>query len=159
VGILVSVLGSIVGGGLIARRGLERCLIPLTYLQSLAIPLYVALAALRPGLPGVSAIVLLEQFASGLGTAAHAVFLMQRTSRSFSASHFAFATAIVSVGSSISGYISGPLDEALGHTAFFTLAFVASWPSLLLVHWVPREASARLASPVPDPESTPPPGR
>ena len=159
VGILVSVLGSIVGGGLIARRGLERCLIPLTYLQSLAIPLYVALAALRPGLPGVSAIVLLEQFASGLGTAAHAVFLMQRTSRSFSASHFAFATAIVSVGSSISGYISGPLDEALGHPAFFTLAFVASWPSLLLVHWVPREASARLASPVPDPESTPPPGR
>ena len=139
VGILVSVLGSIVGGGLIARRGLGRCLVPLTYLQSLAIPLYVLLAALRPSLPEVTALVLLEQFASGLGTSAHAVFLMQRTSRSFSASHFAFATAIVSVGSSVSGYISGPLAELLGHTAFFTLAFVASWPSLLLVHWVPKD--------------------
>ncbi|MEO8184960.1 MAG: MFS transporter [Deltaproteobacteria bacterium] len=149
VGILVSILGSIVGGGLIARRGLGRCLIPMTYLQSLAIPLYVVLAALRPGLPGVSAIVLLEQFASGLGTAAHAVFLMQRTSRSFSASHFAFATAIVSVGSSLSGYISGPLDEALGHTAFFTLAFIASWPSLLLVHWVPKEPPAPASSALP----------
>jgi PAT family beta-lactamase induction signal transducer AmpG len=163
VGILVSVLGSLVGGGLIARRGLERYLVPLTYLQSLAIPLYVVLAALRPSLPGVSAIVLLEQFASGLGTAAHAVFLMQRTSRSFSASHFAFATAIVSVGSSISGYISGPLDEALGHTAFFTLAFVASWPSLLLVHWIPKDtgipSSAGSASPDPGPKSTAPPGR
>lgn len=142
VGILVSVLGSILGGGLIARRGLGRCLIPLTYLQSLAIPLYVVLAAVRPSLAGVAAIVLVEQFASGLGTAAHAVFLMQRTSRSFSASHFAFATAVVSVGSSISGYISGPLDEALGHTAFFTLAFVASWPSLLLVYWVPKGSTA-----------------
>jgi MFS transporter, PAT family, beta-lactamase induction signal transducer AmpG len=148
-GILVSVLGSIVGGGLIARRGLGRCLIPMTYLQSLAIPLYVVLAAVRPGLPGVSVIVLLEQFAAGMGAAAHAVFLMQRTSRSFSASHFAFATAIVSVGSSVSGYISGPLDEALGHTAFFVLAFVASWPSLLLVHWVPKE------SPVPKEASLP----
>jgi PAT family beta-lactamase induction signal transducer AmpG len=137
--ILVSVLGSIAGGALLARRGLARCLVPMTYLQSLAIPLYVVLAAARPGLAGVSVIVLLEQLASGFGTAAHAVFLMQRTSRSFSASHFAFATAIVSLGSSLSGYASGPLDEALGHTRFFCLAFVASWPSLLLVHWVPKD--------------------
>jgi PAT family beta-lactamase induction signal transducer AmpG len=136
--ILVSVLGSIAGGALLARHGLARCLVPMTYLQSLAIPLYVVLAAARPGLPGVSVIVLLEQLAAGFGTAAHAVFLMQRTSRSFSASHFAFATAIVSIGSSLSGYASGPLDEALGHTTFFCLAFVASWPSLLLVHWVPK---------------------
>jgi len=162
-GILVSVLGSIVGGGLLARRGLTRCLVPLTYLQSLAIPLYVVLAVLRPALPGVSLLVLLEQFASGLGASAHAVFLMQRTSRSFSASHFAFATAIVSVGSSISGYISGPLDEALGHTAFFALAFVASWPSLLLVHWVPKDSPVPCSSGLPvsssSTESAPEPGR
>jgi PAT family beta-lactamase induction signal transducer AmpG len=138
-GILVSVSGSIAGGALLARHGLLRCLVPMTYLQSLAIPLYVVLAAVRPGLPGVSVIVLLEQLAAGFGASAHAVFLMQRTSRSFSASHFAFATAVVSLGSSLSGYASGPLDEALGHTVFFCLAFVASWPSLLLAHWVPKD--------------------
>jgi MFS transporter, PAT family, beta-lactamase induction signal transducer AmpG len=146
-GILASVLGSIAGGALLARHGLGRCLVPMTYLQSLAIPLYVVLAVTRPGLPAVSAIVILEQIAAGIGASANAVFLMQRTSRSFSASHFAFATAVVSIGSSVSGYASGPLDEALGHTLFFTLAFVASWPSLVLVHLVPKDPVAASGAP------------
>jgi hypothetical protein len=30
------------------------------------------------------------------------------------------------------------LNDAVGHTAFFALAFVASWPSLVLVLFVPR---------------------
>jgi PAT family beta-lactamase induction signal transducer AmpG len=138
-GILAAVLGSIAGGVVLARHGLARCLVPMTYVQNLAIPLYILLASARPGLWGVSAIVVLEQLAAGIGAAANGVFLMQRTSRSFSASHFAFATAVVSVGSTLSGFISGPLDERLGHTAFFSLAFVASWPSLVLVHLLPKE--------------------
>jgi PAT family beta-lactamase induction signal transducer AmpG len=76
------------------------------------------------------------------------VFLMQIAHPSFSASHFAFATAVVSLGSSLSGYISGPLDEALGHPVFFTLAFVASWPSLVLVHWVPKQPGHQRTSSV-----------
>lgn len=146
-GIVISVLGSLAGGALLARQGLARWLVPMTYLQSFAIPLYIVLAAARPGLPLISAIVLLEQLASGIGAAAHAVFLMQRTSRSFTASHFAFATAVVSVGSTLSGFASGPLDEALGHPAFFTLAFVASWPSLVLAHFVPKAAVPKAALP------------
>jgi MFS transporter, PAT family, beta-lactamase induction signal transducer AmpG len=140
VGILASVLGSLAGGALIARHGLGRCLVPMTYLQSLAIPLYVILAVAQPGLALVAVIVVLEQLAAGVGAAGSAVFLMQRTSRSFSASHFAFATAVVSIGSTLSGYVSGPLDQALGHPLFFLLAFVASWPSLVLAHRVPKEA-------------------
>jgi MFS transporter, PAT family, beta-lactamase induction signal transducer AmpG len=138
-GIAMSVLGSLAGGALLARHGLARCMVPMTYVQNLAIPLYVVLTVTPLSLPAVAAIVLAEQLAAGIGASAHAVFLMQRTSRSFSASHFAFATAVVSVGSTLSGFISGPLDEALGHTAFFTLAFVASWPGLVLVHLVPKD--------------------
>jgi PAT family beta-lactamase induction signal transducer AmpG len=146
-GMVLSVLGSIAGGALLARQGLVRWLVPMTYLQSFAILLYVVLAVARPGLPLISALVLLEQLASGIGTSAHGVFLMQRTSRSFTASHFAFATAVVSVGSTLSGFASGPLDEALGHPAFFTLAFIASWPSLVLAHCVPKAPQAAVLQP------------
>ncbi|MEY4550429.1 MAG: hypothetical protein RL685_6624 [Pseudomonadota bacterium] len=139
-GILASVLGSLAGGALIARHGLSRCLVPMTYLQSLAIPLYILLAVAPPSLPLVVAVVVLEQLAAGIGAAGSAVFLMQRTNSSFSASHFAFATAVVSIGSTISGYVSGPLNQALGHPAFFALAFVASWPSVVLAHRVPKAA-------------------
>ena len=63
---------------------------------------------------------------------------MRRCRAAFSASHYAFATAIVSLGSTLSGYASGPLNEALGHPLFFTVAFLASWPSLVLVWIVPK---------------------
>jgi len=132
------IVGSLVGGALVARRGLERTLVPMLYTQNLAIPLYVLMAVVKPAFGGVLAIVLTEQFVAGIGSAAHVMFLIQRTRRAFSASHYAFATAIVSLGSTLSGYLSGPLDDHFGHPIFFTLAFVASWPALALVWFVPK---------------------
>jgi PAT family beta-lactamase induction signal transducer AmpG len=134
------IAASILGGGLIARRGLARCLVPMTYFQNLAIPLYIAMAVFRPSFSIVVPIILLEQFASGIGASAHVVFLMQRCRSAFSASHYAFATALVALGSTFSGFISGPLNTWLGHPLFFTVAFVAIVPSLVLVLLVPKTA-------------------
>jgi PAT family beta-lactamase induction signal transducer AmpG len=138
-GTFVFIVGSIVGGGLIARRSLARTLVPILYLQNLAIPLYVAMAVLKPTFGGVIAIVLVEQLVSGIGASAHVVFLIQRSRGLFSASHYAFATAVVSLGSTLSGYLSGPLNQHFGHPIFFTLAFVAGWPALVLVWFVPKK--------------------
>ena len=49
------------------------------------------------------------------------------------------ATVIVSVAATIFSWVSGSLNEWLGNVAFFTLAFVASFPGLVLVHFVPKE--------------------
>jgi PAT family beta-lactamase induction signal transducer AmpG len=133
------IVGSLSGGAVIARFGLGRCLIPMTFFQNLAIPMYIAMAILRPRFAGVLPIIIAEQFAAGIGAAAHVVFLMQRSRAAFSASHYAFATAVVALASTFSGAISGPLNEALGHPLFFTIAFIASWPSLILVLFVPTE--------------------
>jgi PAT family beta-lactamase induction signal transducer AmpG len=138
IGTTAFIAASILGGGLIARRGLARCLVPMTYFQNLAIPLYICMAVFKPRFSVVVPIVLLEQFASGIGAAAHVVFLMQRCRNAFSASHYAFATALVALGSTFSGFLSGPLNTWLGHPLFFTVAFVASIPSLVLVLFVPR---------------------
>ena len=137
-GTAATILGSISGGALIARVGIARCLVPMTLFQNLAIPLYIGMAVFRPSFAGVIPVVLFEQFAAGVGAAAHVVFLMRRCRTAFSASHYAFATAIVSLGSTLSGYASGPLNQAVGHPWFFTIAFVASWPSLVLVLLVPK---------------------
>ena len=82
----------------------------------------------------------LEQLVGGFGMAGATVFLMQRCRRAFSASHFAMATSVVSLASTFSGYASGPLNERLGHPLFFTVAFLASLPSLVLVLLVPKTA-------------------
>lgn len=129
---------SVLGGGLIARYGLARCLVPMTYFQNLAIPLYIILAVYKPGYWGVLPIVVAEQFASGIGNVANSVFIMRRCRAAFSASHYALATVIVSLASTASGWLSGPINERVGHPMFFTIAFLASIPSLILVLIVPK---------------------
>jgi PAT family beta-lactamase induction signal transducer AmpG len=137
-GIGVFVGGSFLGGLFIARRSLARALVPMTYFQNFAILLYAALAFLRPPFWAIVSIVLLEQFASSIGVAANMVFLIQRCRGTFSASHYAFVTALVGLMSTLAGPVAGWLDQRLGHGWFFTLAFVASWPGLVLVWIVPR---------------------
>jgi PAT family beta-lactamase induction signal transducer AmpG len=137
-GTFAFIVGSLAGGAIIARLALWRTLVPLLYLQNLAIPLYIAMAIFKPTFAGVVVIVLVEQLVSGMGNAAHIVFLIQRCRGVFSASHYAFATAVVSLGSTLSGYVSGPLDQHFGHPLFFTIAFVASFPALALVWFVPK---------------------
>jgi PAT family beta-lactamase induction signal transducer AmpG len=137
-GTLGFMAGSIVGGALVARFGLARCLVPMTFFQNLAIPLYIGLAVFKPGFAGVLPVVIAEQLASGIGNAANAVFLMQRCRTAFAASHFAFATSIVSLASTVSGFLSGPLNDRVGHPVFFTIAFLASVPGLVLVFFVPK---------------------
>jgi PAT family beta-lactamase induction signal transducer AmpG len=138
VGTAASILGVVLGGAYVARRGLARSLVPLVYAQNFAIPLYILMAVLKPAYGGIAAIVTVEQLVSGLGIAGSTVFLMQRCRRAFSASHFAMATSLVSLASTFSGYASGPLDDRLGHPLFFTVAFLASIPSLVLVWLVPK---------------------
>jgi PAT family beta-lactamase induction signal transducer AmpG len=110
----------------------------MTYFQNLSIPLYIAMAVFKPHLAVIIPIIVFEQFAAGVGASAQVVFLMSRCRKAFSASHFAFATALVALGSTLSGFVSGPLNEWLGHPLFFTVAFVASIPSLILVLLVPK---------------------
>ncbi|HMF43666.1 MAG TPA: MFS transporter [Polyangia bacterium] len=143
-GILTSIgyvgfgVGAVVSGRYLARLGLERCLVPMTYLQNFAIPLYILLPVLKPGFWGVLPVVVAEQIASGLGTAANTVFLLQRCRAAFSASHYAMATIIVSLAITFSGWISGSINHKVGHPMFFFIAFLASVPSLILVHIVPK---------------------
>ena len=133
------IAGSLVGAAIIARRGLERWLIPMTYIQNLAISaLYRAGGVQAVASHGIIPVVIVEQFVAGVGAAANSVFQMQRCRRAFSASHFAFATVVVSLASTLSGFASGPLNDRFGHPTFFTIAFLASVPALILVWFVPK---------------------
>lgn len=138
VGTVATIVGSIGAGVVVARAGIARCLVPMMLAQNLAIPLYVALAVFKPHFGSIMAVVLFEQLVSGIGSTAQSVYLMQRCRTAFSAAHFAFATAIVSLGSTVSGFASGPLNQVLGHPRFFTLAFLASLPGLILAVFVPK---------------------
>jgi MFS family permease len=66
------------------------------------------------------------------------VYLMQRVRRAFSASHYAFATALTAVGTTFSGAFSGKLYGAVGMRWYFVLCLGFGLPSMILVLFVPK---------------------
>lgn len=134
-----AITGAVIGGAVIARVGQRRALFPMTLAQSLAILLYVVLAALRPGLPLTVAVVVVEQIVAGMGNAALMVFLMHRCRGEYQASHFAVGSALMSLATTTVGAASGYLAARLGFPAFFAVAFAASLPGVALARFVPKE--------------------
>lgn len=137
VGTLTGISGALIGGATISRYGLQRCFFPFTLIQSLAIPAYAVVAFAEPSLFWVGAVVAFEQLAAGLGTAVLMVFLMQRCSRDFQATHFAIGSALMSVAATLAGSISGFVAAKVGFTILFLTAFVISWPGVILAGLMP----------------------
>ncbi|HET6465118.1 MAG TPA: MFS transporter [Nitrospiria bacterium] len=136
-GTLSGITGALVGGAIISRAGLRRCLFPFTLIQSLSIPAYAWLAYFKPGLFGVGLVIAFEQLAAGVGTAGLLVFLMQRCSRSFQATHFAIGSALMSVAATLAGSVSGFVADGVGYVLFFSIAFVVSWPGVIMAWMMP----------------------
>lgn len=133
------IAGAILSGWLFSRWGMRRCLVPVVFFMNLVIPLYAVMAWTAPGFYWVVVIVMIEQFAAGMGATAQTVYLMQRCRRAFSASHYAFATAVTAIGTTLSGAFSGHLNGAVGHRIYFILCFAFGIPSLILVLLVPKD--------------------
>jgi len=145
-GTLSSIAGSILGGIVVSRLGLEKTLRPIAILQSAAIPLYAWLAWTRPGISAIAAVVLVEQFVAYAGSAAFMVFLMRRCHGAYRASHFAIGTALMSLMTTAAGTMSGHIAGRVGFPVFFLIAFVASIPGVILSMFVPTNRADEAAA-------------
>ena len=69
----------------------------------MAIPFYLLVAWLRPSFEWIAVVYTLEQLAGALAGTALPVFLMRRCKRAFSASHYAFFSAITALTATVAG--------------------------------------------------------
>lgn len=154
IGFGVSFATTLLGGFLIARFGLRRCIWPFVLAQNVLNLLYMGVglssdpASLsRLVLGGVIAI---EHAGAGLGTAVFMVFLMRACDPAHKAGHMAILTALMSVSFTVAGVLSGYLATALGFTAYFGFTFLATIPSMLMIPFLPH-LDGRDAAPVQSP--------
>ncbi|MEZ4448352.1 MAG: MFS transporter [Nannocystaceae bacterium] len=159
-GTAAAIGGAIVAGAWISRVSLRRALVPITIAMAATEPLYLILAgyvapikvaaglgapAALAGLHGpplalVGGILMIEQFAGGLATAAQMVFIMRHCHPDHKAAHFAFATALYSLAQTASGTYSGVVYEGWGPIGYFGVTSLICVPCLLLLPRVlPRE--------------------
>lgn len=142
IGLTASFIATFIGGLLIAKHGLRRWIWPFIIAQNILNLVYMGLAALPEG-TGVSfsaltALIALEEFGAGLGTAVFMVYLMRCCHPEHKAAHFAVLSALMSVSFTVAGVASGFLAEAIGFANYFGFTFLATLPMMALILFIPR---------------------
>jgi PAT family beta-lactamase induction signal transducer AmpG len=133
------VLGSILAGYFIARRGLKKSLIILCASFNIPFAVYALLSITQPSnLYLIGSAVVLEYFGYGFGFVGLMLFMMQQVAPGkYKMAHYAFATGIMNLGFMIPSMISGFLSDFLGYKLFFIWVLVATIPSFLATYFVP----------------------
>ncbi len=140
-GVLSLIIGGILGGVLISRYGLKKCLLPMALALNLPHLFYVYLAYHKPSLTLVYPLVSLEQFGYGLGFTAFSVYLMYICQGEYKTSHYAISTGLMALGLMLPGAISGTIQQAVGYQLFFVLVCLLAIPGMITIFFIPLRAS------------------
>ncbi len=138
-GIISLAFGGILGGFLISRFGLKRCIWPMAILLNAPDFFYVYMSMIKPDLATVCFMVAFEQFGYGLGFTAFSVFLMYIAKEPYKTSHFAISTGLMALGMMLPGMLSGFIQNAMGYTGFFITALCLTLPGMAFIFFIPLE--------------------
>lgn len=136
-GIISLILGGLLGGLVISKYGLKKCLLPMALALHLPDLCYVYMAYAKPSLSLVYPLVSLEQFGYGFGFTAFSVYLMYISQGEYKTSHFAISTGIMALGMMIPGLISGYIQAKIGYPLFFVLVCLLMIPGMITLFFIP----------------------
>ncbi len=134
-GLLATIVGVLAGGAALSQLGINRSLWIFGGLQAVSNLAYFWLAQVGHSYPVMVIAINIENFCSGLGTAAFVAFLMSLCNARFSATQFALLSSLMAVSRDILVAPAGGIAQATGWSAFFLLTLVAALPGLLLLPW------------------------
>lgn len=155
VGLAATLVGGLLGGWMLSKTGLWRALLLFGVLQALTNLGFWWLASTpAPSLTQMTAVVLLENLAGGMGTAAFVALLMGLCDLRFTATQFALLSALASVGRVWVGPVAGIAATDYGWPSFFLGSFVAALPGLLMLAGL-RAVIERAEAPPGPPEAGP----
>ncbi|MEB3217098.1 MAG: MFS transporter [Nostocales cyanobacterium 94392] len=138
-GVISLISGGILGGLLIAKYGLKKCLLPMALALNLPDLFYVYMAYVKPPLELVYPLVSLEQFGYGLGFTAFTVYLMYICKGEYKTSHFAISTGLMALGLMLPGAVSGGIQEQIGYPVFFILVCLLTIPGMATIFFIPLD--------------------
>jgi PAT family beta-lactamase induction signal transducer AmpG len=142
-GVMGTILGALLGGGLTSRWGTFRALWVLGIAQAASNLVYALAAALPPSTALMYTASIVESLCGGLGTAPFLAFLMSICDKAHAATQYALLSALFGLTRVVAGTMSGWATEGIGYAAYFTLTFFLAWPALLLLPWIRRWTATR----------------
>jgi PAT family beta-lactamase induction signal transducer AmpG len=133
VGIIALTLGGLLGGYLISRLGLKRCLWLMVCAVHLPDLVFVFLATTQPQeMLLIAACIVIEQFGYGFGFAAMMLYMIMVADGAYKTAHYAICTGLMALGMMVPGMVSGRIQEYLGYQHFFIWVCIATIPAFLM---------------------------
>jgi PAT family beta-lactamase induction signal transducer AmpG len=141
-GVLTLIIGGLLGGFLIAKKGLKYWLWPMLLAINLPHLLYVYMAYAMPtNIWIISVCVACEQLGYGFGFTAYIMYMIFISEGEYKTSHYAIATGFMALSMMIPGLFSGMIQEALGYKMFFLWIMLTIIPSIIILKFLPIEYS------------------
>ncbi len=139
IGLIGLILGGVLGGIFISKKGLNKSLMLMILALNLPDLFYFFLALTQTqNIYLISLMVFIEQFGYGFGFTAYTIYMMQISSGENSASHYAVCTAFMAAGMMIPGMFSGFMQSLLGYKIFFVYVVLCAIPSAILALYIKK---------------------
>lgn len=120
IGVIGLIIGGIVGGICISRKGLKYWLWPMVVAISLPDAVYIYMSSALPQeMTIISSCIFVEQLGYGFGFTAYTLYMIYFAQGKYPTAHFAISTAFMSLGMMLPGMFAGKLQESMGYENFF----------------------------------------
>jgi PAT family beta-lactamase induction signal transducer AmpG len=138
-GLVAVLVGSLLGGMFVARRGLKRSLLILCFTLNIPNLTFLALAYFLPSsVLAITTGVVVEKFFYGFGLVGYMIYLMQQLAPGkYVTTHYAFGTGLMGLCNMLTGTVSGYLQESMGYVSFFVFVMIATIPSFIATFIAP----------------------
>lgn len=137
IGTISYIAGTLLGGFLASRWSLKRSFVLLAVgLNVPHVTFFYLSQALPTDISWITVVVLIEKFGYGFGTVGMMLYIMQEMSPGrYRTAHYAFGTGIMALTMTVTGTVSGRIQELLGYQAFFVFVLLMSIPPILFA-WI-----------------------
>jgi PAT family beta-lactamase induction signal transducer AmpG len=133
------IIGSLIGGIYVAKKGLQKTLFPLCCAINIPNITFLVLSIVQPeSYILIATGVVIEQFFFGIGSVGFMIYLMQQLAPGkYATTHYAFGTALMGLCMMLTGMASGHLQQMMGYIGYFIFVMAATIPSFLICWFAP----------------------
>ncbi len=140
IGVICLLLGGILGGVYISRKGLKHSLWIMAAALTLPSFVYCYLSMAQPeSLWLIGTAVSFEQFGYGFGFTAYMMYMMHFSEGAYKTSHYAICTAFMALSMMIPGFVAGAIEMAVGYSTFFWIANSCSITTFVITYFVYKQ--------------------
>jgi len=132
-GFWATIIGSLTGGILMLRLGINRSLWIFGFLQALSTAGFAILAKIGYSIVALSGVIAFENLSAGMGTAAYVAFMASITNKKFTATQYALLTSLMGIPRVFASAPTGFLAKNIGWESFFIFCTLIAIPGMLLL--------------------------